>query len=131
LIVDDDADTREVLATSLRSEYTCTTVGSAEEASRLLAGIAFDVVVTDAVMPGASGFDLCSQVRKVCPDTIVIVVSGMTEEKYRKLAIERGAAGYLTKPLDVLLLQSLIKARLIVPGRERPTASANKGEVTI
>jgi DNA-binding NtrC family response regulator len=112
LIVDDDADTREVLATSLRSEYTCATAGSAEEASRLLAGIAFDVVVTDAVMPGASGLDLCSQVRKVCPDTIVIVVSGMTEEKYRKLATQRGAAGYLTKPLDVLLLQSLIKSRL-------------------
>ena len=115
LVVNDDANTRELMATALSDRYRCTTAASAEEAARLLAVAPFDVVITDLIMPGASGIDLCHHVRKTCPTTAVLVVSVVYDDKARLEALSSGACGFLTKPLDIADLEANIEAALSPP----------------
>src|SRR5437773_9457341 len=79
LIVDDDQDTREGLMILLGEAHHCLVAGTAEEAVRLLTAKPFDLLLTDIHMPGASGLELCRLAHKLCPDTVVIVVSGMRD----------------------------------------------------
>ena len=62
-------------------QYKVVEASSAEEALELIvAGVAFDVVVTDHLMPGMSGTELARELRARRPDLPVLVVSGYAEE---------------------------------------------------
>lgn len=101
LIVDDEEPIRKLLATCLAVDYQCITAASAEEATELLEAGNFNLVMTDIRMPGASGFELCQLVQKVSPETVTIVLSGMTDIRYAIEAMRQGAFDYLTKPFDL------------------------------
>ena len=115
LIVDDDREGRELLATILGQRYRCATAASAEEATHRLAVARFDVVITDLEMPSASGIDLCYHVKKTSPSTAVVVMSGTTDTQTRLEAISSGAVGFLAKPLDLARLDSLLEGILLPP----------------
>ncbi|MGH9760639.1 MAG: response regulator transcription factor, partial [Blastocatellia bacterium] len=78
LIVDDEEPIRKLLSSALGGVYNCVTTESAEEATKLLGAMSFNLVITDIRMPGASGLELCQLVNKTCPETVPLVVSGMT-----------------------------------------------------
>lgn len=101
LIVDDEEPIRRLLAMYLSEEYTCVAVGSADEAKTMLSGGAFNLVMTDITMPGASGIELCQYIQKNYPDTVVVMVSGMTDIHYAIEAMRHGAFDYVTKPFDL------------------------------
>ncbi|HKP11663.1 MAG TPA: HD domain-containing phosphohydrolase [Blastocatellia bacterium] len=101
LIVDDEEHIRQLLATCLGNDYACVTAASADEATDLLALSRFNLVMTDITMPGASGIELCQYVQKASPDTVAIVVSGMTDIQYAIKAMRHGAFDYVTKPFDL------------------------------
>ena len=101
LIIDDEEPIRRLLSTCLANDYECVTASSAEEATELLGASNFNLVITDIMMPGASGLDLCQLVQKACPDTVVIVVSGMTDIHFAIEAMRQGAFDYVTKPFDL------------------------------
>ena len=67
LIIDDEEPIRRLLSTYLSDRFTCLTAASAEEARVLLTGTSFDLVITDIMMPGTSGIDLCHYVQQTCP----------------------------------------------------------------
>ena len=58
---------------------------------------AFDVILLDISLPGRSGLDLLSEVKRLAPDTSVLVLSIYPEEQYALRALKLGASGYLTK----------------------------------
>src|SRR5713101_4115278 len=101
LIIDDEEPIRRLLSTYLSDRYTCLTASSGEEAKVLLSGSSFDLVITDIMMPGTSGIDLCHYVHRTCPDTVVVMVSGMTDINYAIEAMRQGAFDYITKPFDL------------------------------
>jgi response regulator RpfG family c-di-GMP phosphodiesterase len=101
LIVDDEEPICKLLETCLAVEYQCITAASAEEATELLKAGSFNLVMTDIRMPGASGFELCQFVQEVSPETVTIVLSGMSDICYAIEAMRRGAFDYLTKPFDL------------------------------
>jgi len=101
LIIDDEEPIRRLLETYLSGRYTCVTAGSAAEARILLTGNSFDLVITDIVMPGTSGIELCQYVHQTCPETVVVMVSGMTDINYAIEAMRQGAFDYITKPFDL------------------------------
>jgi putative two-component system response regulator len=101
LIVDDEEPIRRLLAMYLSNDYTCVTAASADEATILLSGSCFNLVVTDITMPGASGIELCQYVQKAFPETIIVMVSGMTDIQYAIEAMRHGAFDYVTKPFDL------------------------------
>lgn len=57
----------------------------------------WDLILLDIGLPGRSGLDILGDLRKCCPDTPVLVLSGHTEEQFAMRALRAGAAGYLSK----------------------------------
>ena len=101
LIVDDEEPIRYVLVAALSEQYLCLTAASAEEALQALSARPVNLVLADIQMAGASGIALCKMVHKVCPDTVVLMVSGLTDIQYAIEAMKQGAFDYITKPFDL------------------------------
>ena len=101
LIIDDEEPIRRLLSLYLSDEYTCVTAASADEATEMLGGTSFNLVMTDITMPGTSGIELCQYIQKAYPETVVIVVSGMTDINYAIEAMRHGAFDYVVKPFDL------------------------------
>ena len=116
LVVDDDIRTAKLLCTLLASRLTidhnCTAASGTEEAKRLLEASFFHLVLTDIKMGNESGLDLCEHVHKTYWNTLVIVISGMTEIQYAIDAMRKGAFDYLLKPVNVAQLFESIERAL-------------------
>jgi CheY-like chemotaxis protein len=70
------------------------------------------LILSDINMPGMSGLEMLPKVRAARPDVPVIMITAYGDAETRRKAIERGAVGLLTKPLDFALLRLEIEARL-------------------
>jgi putative two-component system response regulator len=101
LIADDDAAVRAVLEEFLCQECDCESVGSAEEALRLLAEGDFQLVLSDIAMEGMSGLELVPRAKEIAPDTLVIMVSGSHDIETAIQAMRAGAFDYIVKPFDL------------------------------
>ena len=100
-IVDDDAlvlDGIEALVESLG--YNPATFMSAEHFLRSDVIVETTCLITDVQMPGLSGLELQEALQSLGHQTPVIVITGYPNEKHRTRALENGAVGYLSKPLD-------------------------------
>jgi CheY-like chemotaxis protein len=71
------------------------------------------LILSDINMPGMSGLDMLPKVRAERPDVPVIMITAYGDAETRRKAIERGAVGLLTKPIDFALLRHEIDARLV------------------
>ena len=75
LVVDDHAETRELLARNLeRASHGVVTVGSSDDAEVALVDGTFDVIVLDVMLPDGSGIDLCARLR--AGETVLIWGAG-------------------------------------------------------
>ena len=116
LIVDDREETASMLSSlldlSLTIEHVCHVARSGEEAIRRLEASFFHLVLTDIEMPGMSGIELCKKVYLERPNTVVVIVSGMTDIRYAIAAMRAGAFDYLVKPIDVAEFLGAVKRAL-------------------
>ena len=77
LLAEDDRAMREYLARALeRSGYGVVAVGCGTEALPLLEAEAFDLLLTDIVMPGMDGIELAQRAAEIAPDTQVMFITG-------------------------------------------------------
>ncbi len=109
LVVDDDTNTRQALA-ALVGElgFAPHTAASVREArGRLLAEPA-DVVLLDLVLPDGSGFDLIQDLRQQTDRAEVVVITGKASLSTAVEALRCGACDYLTKPVDVARLRTML-----------------------
>jgi diguanylate cyclase (GGDEF)-like protein len=105
LAVDDQRYFRVYLEDLLEQQgYEVRTAGTGEEALHLLEREAFDVLVTDLVMPGLSGAELVERVKARWPEQDVVVVTSVGDVRTAVDAMRSGASDYLLKPLDATLL---------------------------
>ena len=107
LIVEDDADTAELLRDGVRKHgFDAVAVASGQAALDHLAVRTADVVVTDVQMDGMSGIELCQEIRLRHPDSLTIVVTGQGSLDVAVGAIRAGAYDFITKPvkLDALMI---------------------------
>jgi CheY-like chemotaxis protein len=70
------------------------------------------LILSDINMPGMSGLEMLPEVRKKRPDVPVIMITAYGDAETRKRAIERGAEGLLTKPIDFAQLRQEIDTRV-------------------
>lgn len=113
LIVDDDKDIRENLSAMLRSQgYDITSVASTKEASEKMATQFFDVALLDVKLPDIEGTQLLSDLKKVAPQTINILITGYPSLENATEALNFGAHLCLTKPLDPEKLLNAIRTKL-------------------
>jgi len=72
----------------------------------------FSIVISDIVLPGMSGFELCARVKQVNPDIPVILISGFDIEDIHSKVIECGADDFIAKPFNPLELITRLKIHL-------------------
>ncbi len=100
LIVDDDERIRALLQKYLiRQGYLVTAARDAAQARRLLAGLSFDLVVFDVMMPGEDGVSLTRWLRTQS-ETPVILLTARGETGDRIEGLEAGADDYIAKPFE-------------------------------
>jgi DNA-binding NarL/FixJ family response regulator len=97
LLVDDHpvvrAGIKQILTGNFEAEFV--EAGTAQEAIAACHGI--DLVVMDVSMPGRSGIDLITDLKKSCGGTPFLVLSMHEEEQFARRALKAGASGYVTK----------------------------------
>ncbi len=114
LVVDDDPDTRQLLATvlSLRGASVLT-ASSASEALRTITRSPPDVIVSDVGMPGQDGYELMRAVRAQPPErggTIpAVAVTAFGGREHRVRALAAGFHTYLIKPVEPSELTWVVK----------------------
>ena len=113
MVVDDDPNIRELMATLLAGEgYDVIQAGNALEAQGCLAGPQPDVVLLDLQLPDGHGLDLLPTIKKQWPDSEVIVLTGNATFDAAVEATKRGAYHFQNKPVDPTSLMVLIKRAL-------------------
>ena len=119
LVVDDEADIRELLELSLlRMGLTVESAGSVAEAKALLQSHEFDLCLTDMRLPDGDGLELVRHVGAHCMDLPVAVITAFGSMENAVAALKSGAFDYLTKPLSLDQLRTLIKSALALPQKE-------------
>lgn len=102
VVVDDDSMLREMLKLILRSE-SYSVVGEASNGSEAIAiceKLKPGLVLLDINMPKMDGLQALEEIRKSCPETIVIMVSADATMDKVSEAIKKGASGFVVKPLN-------------------------------
>ena len=112
LIVDDDTRICDLLEKFLsKNGYLVSAVHSAEQARQILAGLEFDLIILDVMMPRESGIELTSYLREK-NKTPIILLTAKGDAEDRILGLESGADDYLPKPFEPMELLLRIKAVL-------------------
>lgn len=129
LIVDDQKSVLLTLEALLTKEgHQVTACTNAVDAMRALAGETFDLVITDAIMPGGSdGYSLTRTIRRqpLLAKVPVILLTGKRERSDVEKGIDSGATDYIVKPIDPELLIAKIRNVLTSkPAESAPFASA-------
>ncbi len=100
LVVDDDTRIRNLLKQYLSENgFRITVAGNADEARRQIAGLDFDLIVLDIMMPGESGVELTRALR-IDKQVPILMLTALSETDSRIAGLEAGADDYLSKPFD-------------------------------
>ena len=114
LVVDDDARLRGLLSRYLAEQgFRVTTASHAADARDKLRVLQFDLMVLDVMMPGESGLDLTSALRRERADVPILLLTARGAPEDRIAGFESGADDYLGKPFEpyelVLRLRSMLR----------------------
>lgn len=113
LIIDDDTRIRTLLKQYLSENgYRVSVAGNSDEARRKLAGLDFDMLIVDVMMPGESGVDLTRSLRAE-KNVPILMLTALSEIDSRIAGLEAGADDYLPKPFDprelILRINSILR----------------------
>lgn len=113
LVVEDQADSRELLELFLEGQgATVRVAGSAAEAREVLGSFRADVILTDVTLPGEDGFAFIAELR-ANPSTKhipAVAVTGHSDDASRKRALNAGFQNFLPKPFDVFALPAVLES---------------------
>ncbi|MBA7467062.1 Transcriptional regulatory protein ZraR [subsurface metagenome] len=120
LVVDDEPDVETLFRQQFRRElrnglFLMEFAPSAPAALRRAAELrepTLILVLSDINMPGMSGLDMLPNLRAERPDVPVIMITAYGDAETRRKALERGAEGLMTKPIDFAALRQEIDTRL-------------------
>jgi CheY-like chemotaxis protein len=120
LVVDDEPDVEELFRQQFRRDLRAErfAMDFASSAADALARIASTIgqslilILSDINMPGMTGLEMLPRVKAMRPEVPVIMITAYGDPETRRKAIENGATGLLTKPIDFGLLREEIDTRL-------------------
>jgi two-component system KDP operon response regulator KdpE len=112
LVVDDEVQITRVLRTALTAQgYDVRAANEPEEAVRIFEDWSPDLIVTDLMMPGMTGIELCRTIRRKSRIPI-LVLSVRDQERSKIEALDAGADDYVTKPFSIQELLARVRAHL-------------------
>jgi two-component system, response regulator FlrC len=113
LIVEDDAALREALTDTLRAAgLTALAAADAREALKLLASEQIALVISDVQMPGASGYELLADIKRLRADLPVVLMTAYGTIAQAVSAMREGATDYIVKPFDAQALIDMARRQL-------------------
>ena len=114
LVVDDDTEVAHYLKALLSPVYNVVCRFDADSAFKAMSEEAPDLVLSDVVMPGRNGYDLCRQIKEdlqLCHIPVILVTAKATVENQVE-GLNTGADAYVTKPFEPNYLLALTKSQL-------------------
>ncbi len=113
MVVDDDADIRELIRVYLAREgLTVMQASNGQEALSMLETTPADLVVLDIMMPLMDGWELCRELRAQYTDLPLLMVTAKSESVHKVKGFQLGTDDYLVKPFDPVELVMRVKALL-------------------
>jgi chemotaxis family two-component system response regulator PixH len=103
LLIEDTLTEALIIKNALTAAgYNIIQAGSSEEAKSALAANKPDLILTDIVLPGESGFELCRSIKETpeMADIPVVMCSTKNNEMDKFWGMKQGAAAYITKPIS-------------------------------
>jgi len=101
LVVDDEKVIREGCHEALSSEgFNVILAENGEQGLKMIGKEHFDIILLDLMMPGLSGFEVLSHVKKLHPDTVIIVITGYATIEHSIEAMKNGAFDFIPKPFS-------------------------------
>jgi len=120
LIIDDDEAIRRTLSSILEEKgYIIDTAKNAEEAIKKSASTYYNLALIDIKLPDIEGIDLLNKLQEISPEMIKIILTGYPSLQNAVKAVNRGADGYLIKPVNIDDLHKMIKKHLKRQEEER------------
>ncbi len=112
MLVDDEVAYVEAMAERLRNRQfkIVTAFNGAEGVAQLKSNQKLDVIVLDVKMPGMDGLETLKALKKICPLTEVIMLTGHVTMESAMALMKQGAFDYLIKPFDIEQLVSKMEA---------------------
>ncbi len=110
LVVEDDLEMRGYIARELSEDYNIVVAANGEDALKQLESRRVDLVVSDIMMPGIDGCELCNQIKSTSAYSHipVILLTAAVGMETRIETLEAGADGYIEKPFSIELLKANI-----------------------
>ena len=116
LIVDDEADIRELLVLTLtRMGVDADSVSNVAEAKRALESRTYDLALTDMRLPDGDGLDVLRHIAELYGNTPVAVITAFGSTENAVAALKAGAFDYLPKPIRLEQLRPLVMSALKLP----------------
>jgi CheY-like chemotaxis protein len=120
LVVDDEPDVEALFRQQFRRDLRAQrfdmdfAVSAADALTRIAGPLeqTLILILSDINMPGMTGIEMLPKVRVMRPDVPIIMITAYGDPETKRKAIECGASGLLTKPVDFTLLRKEIDARL-------------------
>ncbi|MDR0735600.1 MAG: sigma-54 dependent transcriptional regulator [Zoogloeaceae bacterium] len=113
LVIDDEADIRELIELTLtRMGLDADCVGSVEEALAMLKGNRYQLCLTDMRLPDGDGLDIVRHIGESALDTPVAVITAYGSAENAVAALKVGAFDYISKPVSLDQLRTLVKSAL-------------------
>jgi CheY-like chemotaxis protein len=120
LVVDDEPDVEALFRQQFRRDLRAQrfVMDFANSAADALTRIASTIeqslilILSDINMPGMTGLEMLPKVREIRPEVPVIMITAYGDADTKRKALESGATGLLTKPIDFALLREEIDTRL-------------------
>lgn len=113
LIIEDEKSINRFIKINLEREgfrVACAFTG--EEGLEMVHGFKPDVLILDLMLPGIDGFEVCTKVRKLNPDIIIIMLTAKGQDMDKIMGLELGADDYMIKPFNPQELIARIRAHL-------------------
>jgi len=130
LVIDDESQITRVLRAALSAQgYDVRTANDSDEGLRLFRDWPPDLVITDLMMPGKSGVEVCRIIRSRAV-TPIVVLSVREHERSKVEALDAGADDYVTKPFGIQELLARVRAHLR-RAPERTTNAIEAGDFVI
>jgi two-component system response regulator PilR (NtrC family) len=128
LIVDDEADIRELLEITLgRMGLETFAVGTVDGARSALASRRFDLCITDMRLPDGSGIDIVRHIGQAHPCTPVAVITAYGNAETAVESLKAGAFDFVSKPVNLGVLRKLVDSALQLRGGAREPAEPGDG----
>jgi DNA-binding NtrC family response regulator len=114
LVVDDEVEVCKVLKEFLASKgYEVHTALDGSTAISKVKEVRPHIVLLDIIMPGMGGIDVLKEIKGIDHRVGVIMVTAVADHELARRAIELGAYDYITKPMDLNYLETVVMVKII------------------